>query len=328
MVWEPRDYPDGIPSVVPESSSRSFELSDARHHPNFRSSAALFQQAQAASRRLFERSPLALLTLTPDLRIVDANGAYLRAVGRRRDTIADMPVFDAFPDSPHDPKPTGVRDLSASLQRVLLSGDPDVMRVIRYDIQSDVGPWEVRYWTPKNWPILDDEGVTVALVHHAIDVTESMFTSFPELRPRTAPEAAPAADDAAADVDKDKPLFRARMEALFNSERVALSRHVISQSLDLLNRSQVPELLSNRSQATRRIEQALMVSRMQEKSSFDTEEIAMLSECYEAILQKLGLTSRADPVTDIVVERLIAVVQSGERDQVRLRELVLASFDR
>jgi hypothetical protein len=34
----------------------------------------------------------------------------------------------------------------------------------------------VRYWLPKNWPVFDDKGSIVAVVHHVTDVTASVLT--------------------------------------------------------------------------------------------------------------------------------------------------------
>lgn len=305
---------------------RSSKMPDAQHQPNFRSPAAQSQEAHAASRRLFERSPLALLTLTPDLRIVDANNAYLRVVGRRRETITNLPLFDAFPDNPHDPKPTGVRDLSASLQRVLLSGTFDLMPFLRYDIQPETGPWEVRYWHPKNWPILDEKGSVVALVHNAVDVTENMFELYPELRRGPAPiDKSHIFHEVTDQTNAGQFLRRSRMQASFNSELVTFSRNRIAQSLELLNRSQLVKLLSDRAADATRHE-PVMISELLQELALDPEEIVMLTECYEAILGELGLTSQTDLMTEVVAQHVIATARSGERDPARLREQVLASF--
>jgi hypothetical protein len=38
-------------------------------------------------------------------------------------------------------------------------------------------PWEVRYWDPKNWPVFDDKGSIIALVHHVTDATAAVLMS-------------------------------------------------------------------------------------------------------------------------------------------------------
>ncbi|MGX1168229.1 PAS domain-containing protein [Bradyrhizobium sp. USDA 372] len=72
----------------------------ATRQPNFRSPAAVMAEAQNVWRRLFEHSPLPILVLAPDLRIVDANESYLREVSRSRETLAGLDMFEAFPDNP------------------------------------------------------------------------------------------------------------------------------------------------------------------------------------------------------------------------------------
>jgi PAS domain-containing protein len=53
-------------------------------------------------RQLFESVPGLYLILTPDLRIVAASDAYLRATMTRREGIVGRGLFDVFPDNPAD----------------------------------------------------------------------------------------------------------------------------------------------------------------------------------------------------------------------------------
>jgi PAS domain-containing protein len=136
----------------------------------FRSPDARRREALRLYRSAFVDSGLALLVLTPDLRVAEANDAYLKATGRSRESIIDLHMFEAFPDSPHDPAADGVAKLSESFDRVLQSNTCDVMTLQRYDIQPEGRSWEIRYWMPVNW-VIQDEGSTIALVHHVRDVT-------------------------------------------------------------------------------------------------------------------------------------------------------------
>src|ERR1051326_4381665 len=70
-------------------------------------------------RALFESVPGLYLVLTPDFHIIAASDAYLHATMTRREDILGQNIFDAFPDNPQDPSATGVRNLGASLKRVL-----------------------------------------------------------------------------------------------------------------------------------------------------------------------------------------------------------------
>lgn len=188
-------------------------MADAVFQPDFHSPDALMLRAQQFCRRLFEHSPLGLVVLSPDLRIVDANPAHLSTVGRSRDALAGMDLFAAFPDNPHDPAADGVRNLRASLTRILETGRPDGMPLQRYDVRPDDGPWEVRYWRPRNWPVFDEQGSLIALVHHVTDATVDVAN----LRKVPAAPGGPEAD----------LLMRA-------DATLSMSRHLVKQSrLDL-----------------------------------------------------------------------------------------------
>jgi signal transduction histidine kinase/ActR/RegA family two-component response regulator len=124
---------------------------------------------------LFEAAPGLYLVLDPELRIVAASEAYLAATMTRRDEIIGRGIFDVFPDNPDDPEATGVRNLSASLERVRTRRTPDTMAVQKYDIQrppEEGGGFEERYWSPKNTPVLDPEGQLTYIIHRVQDVTE------------------------------------------------------------------------------------------------------------------------------------------------------------
>src|SRR5713226_4067263 len=86
-------------------------------------------------RSLFESAPGLYLVLTPDLRIVAVSDAYLLATMTKRQEILGRGIFDVFPDNPDDPQATGVRNLKASLNRVLENRAADAMPVQKYDIR-------------------------------------------------------------------------------------------------------------------------------------------------------------------------------------------------
>ena len=99
-------------------------------------------------RVLFEALPSPFLILTPALEVAAVNDAYLRATQRTRAELLGRYVFDAFPDNPADPQANGVRNLRASLQRVLDSRAADTMAVQKYDIPVgglEGGHFEERY---------------------------------------------------------------------------------------------------------------------------------------------------------------------------------------
>lgn len=125
-------------------------------------------------RAVFQALPGMVALLTPDLVYADVTEDFLRYCGRSREQLIGRHLFEVFPDNPHDPAATGVRNLEASLLRVLAGGERDTMAIQRYDVQSleKPGEWVKRFWSPINAPVLDDEGQVVLLVHRVEEVTE------------------------------------------------------------------------------------------------------------------------------------------------------------
>lgn len=122
---------------------------------------------------LFSAAPTPYLVLGPDLIILDVNEAYLRVVGWSRQDLVGRYLFDAFPDNPADPGADGVRNLDASLHRVLRSKEPDTMTVQKYDIPvaGRQGVFEERWWSPVNIPVLVPDGQVAWILHQGEDVT-------------------------------------------------------------------------------------------------------------------------------------------------------------
>ncbi|HWE29177.1 MAG TPA: ATP-binding protein, partial [Polyangia bacterium] len=126
-------------------------------------------------RALFESAPGLYLVLSPQLEIIAASNAYLRATMTVREQILGRRLFDVFPDNPDDLTATGVNNLRTSLERVVLHRLPDTMAVQKYDIrrpESEGGGFEVRYWSPINTPVLDAAGKLVYIIYRVEDVSE------------------------------------------------------------------------------------------------------------------------------------------------------------
>ena len=127
-------------------------------------------------RALFQASPTPFLVLQPpQLTIVAVNDAYLRATMTNRDAILGRGLFEVFPDNPDDPNASGVRNLRASLERVVAGGRPDRMAVQKYDIPRPPGAgggFEERWWSPVNTPVLGPDGTIASIIHSVEDVTQ------------------------------------------------------------------------------------------------------------------------------------------------------------
>ncbi len=126
-------------------------------------------------RKLFESSPGLYLVLDPELTIVGASDAYLRATMTEREAIVGHNLYEIFPDNPDSSEHArGSGNLSASLQHVLRDHVPDVRPVQRYDIRLPAdqgGAFVTRYWSPANLPILGPEGELLWILHCVEDVT-------------------------------------------------------------------------------------------------------------------------------------------------------------
>jgi PAS domain S-box-containing protein len=128
---------------------------------------------------LFNAIPAAYLVLTPDhpkYTIVAVSDAYLQATMTDRETILGRALFEIFPDNPDDPSADGVKNLMASLGRVLATRAPDIMSIQKYDIprRTPDSGFEERYWAPTNTPVLNAEGEVSEIVHQVEDVSEKV----------------------------------------------------------------------------------------------------------------------------------------------------------
>ena len=124
---------------------------------------------------LFRAAPTPLLVLDPELRIVAVTDAYLAATMTERDAILGRGIFEVFPDNPDDPHADGEVTLGRSLERVRRQRVVDTMAVQKYDIArpaAEGGGFEVRYWSPVNSPVLNDDGTLRYIIHRVEDVTE------------------------------------------------------------------------------------------------------------------------------------------------------------
>ncbi|MER5217019.1 SpoIIE family protein phosphatase [Streptomyces sp. NPDC002838] len=123
---------------------------------------------------VFQALPGMVALLTSELVFADVNEEFLHVAGRKREQVVGRHIFEVFPDNPRDSAATGMRNLEASLRRVLATGERDAMALQRYDVECHdrPGEWEERYWSPVNAPVLGPNGKVVLLVHRVEEVTE------------------------------------------------------------------------------------------------------------------------------------------------------------
>jgi hypothetical protein len=62
----------------------------------------------------------------------------------------------------------------------------------------------------------------------------------------------------------------------------------------------------------------MAIYRLLQNSAFGPEEIDRMTIAYEEALRVLGLTDRADPMTEILAKKIVEIAQTGERDPMRI----------
>jgi len=130
------------------------------------------RRSRAVMQGVFDSLPGLFLVLTSDLKVVTVSDAFLEATMTNREAILGRGLFEIFPDSPSGPAGTGGGSLRASLDRVLQTGAPDTIAVLRYDIRRPDGAYEERYWTPMSSPLLGPDGHVEYIIQRVVDVTE------------------------------------------------------------------------------------------------------------------------------------------------------------
>ena len=118
--------------------------------------------------------PYLLVAVDAEFTILAVNDAYLEATLTTREKLVGRKLFEAFPDNPADAEATGVRNLRASLERVVGERKAHTMAVQKYDIRRPDGTFEERYWSPVNTPVFGADGKMAGILHHVEDVTEYM----------------------------------------------------------------------------------------------------------------------------------------------------------
>lgn len=134
---------------------------------------------------ILRSAPDLYLILNTQFQIIEASDAYIKATMVCRKDILGRNMFDVFPDNPKDLHATGVKNLRTSLESVLKNKAPDSMAVQQYDVRrsgSGEGNFEVRYWSPVNSPVLDENNEVKYIIHRAEDVTE--FIKLKEMETR------------------------------------------------------------------------------------------------------------------------------------------------
>lgn len=127
-------------------------------------------------RLIFESTPHPFLIVNLSLVIVAVNDAYLNATLKTRDFMIGKNLFEVHPDNPNDPEATGEKNLKASFAEVMRTKKSHRMQIQKYDIpRQGTTEFEVRYWSPLNSPVLDEDNELKFIIHHVEDVTPQIL---------------------------------------------------------------------------------------------------------------------------------------------------------
>jgi PAS domain S-box-containing protein len=119
---------------------------------------------------LFDASPNPYMVLDRALRYVAVNQAYLDVTARTREELIGARITDLFPHDPDDPDNANKRLLLDSFERVLATGERDVLPYIHYRIPVG-GVHEDRYWSATHTPIRGADGKVALILQHTVDVS-------------------------------------------------------------------------------------------------------------------------------------------------------------
>ncbi len=123
---------------------------------------------------LFAASPYPYLLVALDWTIIDANPAYLSAVGRDAGDVLGRPLFDAFPANAADPGSTNDTLVRQSIELAIATKRPHTTAFLRYAVPratADGVVFDPRYWSTVHTPVLDADGAVAFVCQNAIDVT-------------------------------------------------------------------------------------------------------------------------------------------------------------
>jgi PAS domain S-box-containing protein len=133
---------------------------------------AELRHSRAELKSLFESLPGLYLVLTPELKIVAASDAYLKATLTTREGILGRNIFDVFPDNPDDPGTKAVANMRSSINRVIRNAASDTMAISKHDVRRPDGVFEEHYWSPINSPMFGADRQIKYIIHRVEEVTE------------------------------------------------------------------------------------------------------------------------------------------------------------
>jgi len=128
---------------------------------------------------IFKVLPLPCLLLEPKdgyFFIMDANESYFKVTDKIREELIGMIIPDVFPENPEQ-LGSNWKEIHNSLNKVLISGKPDRIDNLRYDLLiPGLNEFEERYWHMENIPVMDEiTGIVNYIIFIALDITSEVL---------------------------------------------------------------------------------------------------------------------------------------------------------
>jgi hypothetical protein len=73
-------------------------------------------------------------------------------------------------------------------------------------------------------------------------------------------------------------------------------------------------------------DRAMAIYRLLQEKVFEPEDVRLMTKVYEDVLKAFNLIERTDPVTELIAKTVIDMVQTGERDPARLKNLTIKAI--
>ncbi|WP_432509985.1 SpoIIE family protein phosphatase [Kineococcus sp. SYSU DK001] len=145
--------------------------------------------------RVFHALPSPHVLLDRRLRVVRANDAYLRLLGRDAAHVEGRPLLDVLrehgapPDHPRDAEDAGLTGLRECLEHVLATGRPESLSPQPFpQVDPGTGQPRQRWWSSVVAPVVDDTGEVAVLIHRVEDITDYLSDRDDSRRRRLAEE--------------------------------------------------------------------------------------------------------------------------------------------
>jgi len=130
-------------------------------------------------KNIFNILPMPCLLLQPKdgyFFIKDANEIYFKVTEKAKEELFGMIIPDVFPENPEQ-LGSNWKEVHSSLNRVLISGKPERIDNLRYDMLiPGLNEFEERYWQVDNIPVIDEiTGIVNYIIFTVLDKTSEVL---------------------------------------------------------------------------------------------------------------------------------------------------------